>query len=60
MSDLALLNQELYGDEGNAILDIKFYPGEITDWTNDEIAATALAGITDIRAGNGEAIDLSI
>lgn len=60
MSELALLQKELFGDAGSAISDIKFYPGESQDCSIDEIAASIRAGIIDIRSGGGRDIDLSI
>ena len=60
MSDLSLLKQELFGNPDSAISDIKFYPGESSDCSIDEMAASILAGIAHIRAGGGEDIDLTI
>jgi len=60
MSGLSLLKEELFGDAGNAISDIKFYPGESSDCSIDEIAASIHAGIADIRSGGGQDIDLAI
>jgi hypothetical protein len=60
MSELALLKQELFGNQDSAISDIKFYPGESSDCSIDEIAASISAGIADIRAGGGQDIDLTI
>lgn len=59
MSELALLQDELYGDAGNAISDIKFYPGESQGWSIDEIASTIRGAISDFRNGGGQDIDLS-
>ncbi|WP_156306333.1 hypothetical protein [Novosphingobium sp. AAP1] len=60
MSELALLQDELFGDAANAISDIKFYPGETQEWMIDEIAETIRKGIEDIRNGGGRDIDLSL
>lgn len=59
MSELSLLKKELFGDPDNAISDIKFYPGESTECSPEDIAHSIRAAIQDIRAGNGQDIDLS-
>ncbi|MFM1983408.1 MAG: hypothetical protein RJB22_2127 [Pseudomonadota bacterium] len=59
MSELSLLKKELFGDPDNAISDIKFYPGENTECSLDDIARAIHAAIHDVRSGNGEDIDLS-
>lgn len=59
MSDLNTLKNELFGDSDSAISDIKFYPGTSRENSIEEIAGTILAAIYDVKAGNGEAIDLS-
>lgn len=59
MSELNLLSQELFGDPSSAIGDIKFYPGENTGYTADEIAGAIRTAIADIQAGNGQDIDLN-
>lgn len=60
MSELSLLQEELFGNAGSAISDIKFYPGESQECSIDEIAASIRAGIADIRGGGGRDIDLTI
>lgn len=60
MSELALLQEALFGDRESAISDIKFYPGESQDCSIDEISASIRAGIEEIRNGGGQDIDLSI
>lgn len=59
MSELSLLKKELFGNPDSAISDIKFYPGESTECSPDDIAGAILAAINDVQAGNGEDIDLS-
>lgn len=59
MSGLSLLKQELFGQSDSAIADIKFYPGESTEFSPDDIACAISAAIADVKAGNGEDIDLS-
>jgi hypothetical protein len=59
MSELSLLKQELFGNPDSAIADIKFYPGDRSDHSIDEYASTILAAINDVKAGNGEDIDLT-
>lgn len=60
MTELGLLKKELFGDPSSAIADIKFYPGESGEHSIEEIAGAIRAAITDVRAGNGEDIDLSL
>lgn len=59
MSQLNLLSKELFGDPNSAIGDIKFYPGENTGHSADEIAGAIRSAIADIKAGNGQDIDLT-
>lgn len=59
MSGLSLLKQELFGQADSAIADIKFYPGESSEFSPDDIACAISAAIADVKAGNGEDIDLS-
>lgn len=59
MSNLSLLKQELFGNPSSAISDIKFYPGESTECSPDDIAHAISSAIDDIRQGNGENIDLA-
>ena len=59
MSELSLLKTELFGQTGSAITDIKFYPGESTEFSPDDIAGAIRAAISDVKNGNGEDIDLS-
>jgi hypothetical protein len=59
MSELTLLKKELFGTSDSAILDIKFYPGESTECSPDDIAGAIRAAILDVQGGNGEDIDLS-
>lgn len=59
MSQLSILKQELFGDSSSAISDIKFYPGESTEFSPDDIAGAIRAAISDVKEGNGEDIDLS-
>ena len=59
MSNLSLLKQDLFGDSSSAISDIKFYLGESNEHSFDDIAATIHAAIIDVKAGNGESIDLA-
>lgn len=59
MSELSLLKEELFGNPGSAISDIKFYRGESQDCSIDEIAASIRAAITDISDGGGRDIDLN-
>jgi len=59
MSELSLLKEELFGTPDSAISDIKFYPGESTECSPDDIAGAIRAAIADVRAGNGEDIDLT-
>lgn len=60
MTELSLLKRELFGEPNSAIFDIKFYPGESGEHSIEEIAGAIRAGINDVRAGNGEDIDLSL
>lgn len=60
MSELSLLKKELFGDPDSAIADIKFYPGESGEHSIDEIAGAIRAAISDVKAGNGADIDLSL
>lgn len=61
MSELDLLNKELFGNPDSAISDIKFYPGEgAFQSTVDEIAKNTLAALTAIGSGNCRNIDLSV
>lgn len=59
MTELNLLSKELFGNSDGAIGDIKFYPGENTGYTADEIAGAIRTAIADIQAGNGQDIDLN-
>ncbi len=59
MSELSILQNKLFGDPSSAISDIKFYPGESTEFSSDDIASAIGAAIADVSAGNGEDIDLS-
>ena len=59
MSELSILSKELFGDPDSAISDIKFYPGESSAFSADDIACAIRGAITDIREGNGEDIDLT-
>ncbi|MCH2486289.1 MAG: hypothetical protein MK010_00895 [Erythrobacter sp.] len=59
MTELSLLKQELFGNPDSAIADIKFYPGESTESSSDDIAGAIRSAIADVRDGNGENIDLS-
>jgi len=59
MSELSILKQELFGQADSAITDIKFYPGESTEFSPDDIASAISAAIADVKKGNGENIDLS-
>jgi hypothetical protein len=59
MSELSILKKELFGDPSSAITDIKFYPGESTECSPDDIAGAIRAAISDVKEGNGEDIDLS-
>lgn len=60
MSELSLLQEELFGDANSAISDIKFYPGESQDCSIDEIAGSIRAGLAHISRGGGREIDLNI
>lgn len=57
MSELSLLKQELFGNPGNAISDIKFYPGESRECSIEEIAGSIRAAITSVENGGGKDID---
>lgn len=59
MTELGLLKQELFGTPDSAIGDIKFYPGESTESSADDIAGAIRAALADVKNGNGEDIDLS-
>ena len=59
MSELTLLKKELFGNPDSAISDIKFYPGESTESSADDIAGAIRAALADVQNGNGEDIDLS-
>lgn len=59
MTELSLLKRELFGNPDSAIADIKFFPGESTESSSDDIAGAILAALADVRAGNGENIDLA-
>lgn len=59
MSELSILSQELFGQADSAIIDIKFYPGESTETSADDICCAISAALADVKAGNGEDIDLS-
>lgn len=60
MTELSLLKSELFGNPDSAIADIKFYPGESGEHSIEEIAGAIRAAINDVKAGNGEDIDLSL
>lgn len=59
MSELSILKRELFGDSSSSISDIKFYPGESTECSPDDIAGAIRSAISDVEQGNGEKIDLS-
>ena len=59
MSELSILKRELFGDSSSSISDIKFYPGESTECSPDDIAGAIRAAIIDVQQGNGENIDLT-
>ncbi|UAJ11226.1 hypothetical protein [Polymorphobacter megasporae] len=59
MSELSLLKKELFGDATTAISDIKFYPGENSQASIEEIAGYTRAALADIRSGTARDIDLS-
>ena len=59
MSGLSLLKQELFGQADSAITDIKFYPGESSEISSDDIACAISAAIADVKGGLGQDIDLT-
>jgi len=59
MSELSLLQKELFGDANNAISDIKFYPGEAPKAGPEEIAGYIRNALTAAKDGKGRKIDLS-
>lgn len=60
MSELNLLKEELFGNPGSAISDIKFYPGTDPRQSIDEIAGHALNAWNAIKDGKGRDIDLTV
>jgi hypothetical protein len=60
MSELNLLNQELFGNPDSAISDIKFYPGEGSFKASIyDIAKHTRLALEAIRDGNCRDIDLT-
>ena len=59
MTELSLLNRELFGNPNSAISDIKFYPGERSTASNDQIAGHIRRALSAVEDGSCREIDLS-
>ena len=59
MTELEQLKQELYGDLGNRIADIKLYPGTSREAGPEDVARGIRAAIKDTRENACEPIDLT-